>query len=474
VGQLGGETRAVAVQGAYAYIGVGPRLVVVDISNPAHPAVVGQTTVLTARPFFVEQVQVAGAYVYMVGAGCDSYDLCHGYNGMWVIDVSDPTAPREVSSYVTPGPAHAVYLAGSYAYVGWGKCRSLGSGWWECDGGLQVVNVADPTVPEEVGIYRASGEVNGVSIAGAYAYVTARNFHNSKLLVVDVSDPTRPVTAGVNSDWHNYIGGIYVSGTHAYVLDGSLDVIDVSDPGRPVTVGGYAPPGFARDVFVAGRYAYLAAEDAGLRVVDVSDSHMPLEVGFYDSPGVAEDAYVAGPYAYLADGSGGLLILRFTPTASASISPAGGSLVSPRDHTTYTFAAGTFTDTVILNHVTLSPGSSPSTDNLLGIGHSFVVTAVYSSTGQPARPTRPYTVTVQYTDAEKGPVVASTLGLFHWDGTCWIDGQWEREATSVVDPVHNTVTATPNDFGLWAVLGETRRMFLPVVLRKSVCQKPGF
>ena len=35
VGQIGGETNAVAVQGSYAYVGVGPRLVVVDVSSPA-------------------------------------------------------------------------------------------------------------------------------------------------------------------------------------------------------------------------------------------------------------------------------------------------------------------------------------------------------------------------------------------------------------------------------------------------------
>ncbi|MGQ9854480.1 MAG: hypothetical protein ACUVTG_13900, partial [Candidatus Oleimicrobiaceae bacterium] len=38
VGHIGGSTFAVAVQGGYAYIGVGPRLVILNISDPAHPA----------------------------------------------------------------------------------------------------------------------------------------------------------------------------------------------------------------------------------------------------------------------------------------------------------------------------------------------------------------------------------------------------------------------------------------------------
>jgi hypothetical protein len=40
VGQIGGATRAVSIQGDYAYIGLGPRLAVLDISNPAAPTVV--------------------------------------------------------------------------------------------------------------------------------------------------------------------------------------------------------------------------------------------------------------------------------------------------------------------------------------------------------------------------------------------------------------------------------------------------
>lgn len=44
VGQIGGVTYAVA-RGNYAYIGVGLRLVILDVSIRAHPTFVGQTGV---------------------------------------------------------------------------------------------------------------------------------------------------------------------------------------------------------------------------------------------------------------------------------------------------------------------------------------------------------------------------------------------------------------------------------------------
>jgi len=56
VGQIGGATYAVAVQGNYAYVGVGPRLVILNTADLTNPVVVGQTGVL---PGIVEDLVVA-------------------------------------------------------------------------------------------------------------------------------------------------------------------------------------------------------------------------------------------------------------------------------------------------------------------------------------------------------------------------------------------------------------------------------
>ncbi len=87
---------------------------------------------------------------------------------------------------------------------------------------------------------------------------------------------------------------------------------------------------------------------------------------------------------------------------------------------------------------------------------------VYSATGQPAglAPGQTFTLTVGYTDEERGPAVEDTLALYWWE-----NGQWQREATSQVDPAQNTVTARPGHLSLWGVLGQTRRVYLPTVLR---------
>lgn len=65
IGHMGGDTRTVATQGNYAYVGEGPRLTVMDVSNPVTPTVVDKTLPM---PGLVGHVAVAGGYAY-VAAG---------------------------------------------------------------------------------------------------------------------------------------------------------------------------------------------------------------------------------------------------------------------------------------------------------------------------------------------------------------------------------------------------------------------
>jgi hypothetical protein len=116
VGQISGATFAVAVQGNYAYIGVGPRLVVLNISNKASPVMVGQTNIL---PGFVEDVAVAGNYAYIADG-----------SGLRVVNVANPNAPTEVGFIDTPGYAQSVTVSGNNAYI-----ADQGSG-------LRIIDVA--------------------------------------------------------------------------------------------------------------------------------------------------------------------------------------------------------------------------------------------------------------------------------------------------------------------------------------------
>jgi hypothetical protein len=76
-----------------------------------------------------------------------------------VIDVSNPSSPREVGAYDTPGNASGVAISGAYAYVADGGA------------GLRVIDISNPSSPREVGFYDTPGYARGVAVSGAYAYV---------------------------------------------------------------------------------------------------------------------------------------------------------------------------------------------------------------------------------------------------------------------------------------------------------------
>ncbi len=146
---------------------------------------------------------------------------------------------------------------------------------------------------------------------------------------------------------------------------------------------------------------------------------------------------------------------------AGTIPTSGGLLVA--SGIVMQFPPHTFTDTVVITHTARSPDSAPPLgSNLTGIDHFFDIEAIYEGTGQAAQPApgKAYTVTLSYTDEEKGPAIENTLALYYWNGA-----QWVQEASSQVNTADNTVTAAATHLSLWGVLGETRRVYLPLVVR---------
>lgn len=157
---------------------------------------------------------------------------------------------------------------------------------------------------------------------------------------------------------------------------------------------------------------------------------------------------------------GGSAILRFNPISASSVSPTGGSLASPSGDTTFTFSNDTFpsTATVTFSALASLPHGAAS---LIGIGHNFELSALINATSETAQPAQPYTIVIQYNDAEINSfVIENTLALYFWNGS-----EWEKEPTSIVNTASNTVIASPSHFSKWAVLGESRTVFLPFILK---------
>jgi uncharacterized repeat protein (TIGR01451 family) len=290
IGQMGGTMRAVAVAGNYAYVGFGLRLVVMDVSNPASPLVVGQSPFL---PNVIEDIALSGNLAYVAS----------GASGLQIIDISSPASPVRRGGYDTSGTAHAVFTAGTLTYVADGSS------------GLQIIDVGDPANPVRRGGYDTPEEAWDVTVTNDLAYLASGG---SLLQIIDVSDPTNPWRRG-GYDLPDYGASVAVAkvGNLAYVADANhgLFIIDVGNPANPAFRGSYATLGYARDVVVSGDLAYMADYSQGLQIIDVSDPANPSRLGGYDTPGLAETIALRGNLAYVADYSHGLQIIDVSDPA---------------------------------------------------------------------------------------------------------------------------------------------------------------
>ena len=291
----------VAVSAGYAYVAdLSEGLVVVRVSETSEVVEEGLWEPLGWKTYM--DVAVSGQYAF-VAAG-----------DLFVIDVSDPAHPAQVGSCLTPGDARSVEVSDDYAFVG------------DKGGGLRVIDVSDPASPVEVGAWNIEtygGVVNGVAVAGTYAYATGTTITtmpSGGLWVIDVSDPSAPLEVGqcITGGAESTTWGVELSGQYAYVaatLDGLL-VIDVQDPAHPAVLGSCDTPGTAFDVSVAGGYAYVAASSAGVRVVDTSDPSSPSEIAHWDTPGYAGRVLVADGKAFVS--AGALQVVDVSNPASPS------------------------------------------------------------------------------------------------------------------------------------------------------------
>ena len=127
------------MQGHYAYVGVGLRLVVLDVSDPASPLEVGSTTPF---PYFVEDIAISGTLACVAAS----------MEGLKTVDVSDPTNPRLAGVYAAarivsgtacPGCTAEVFSRAEvdgYAYLGSTMADSFGRRTWS--GRIAGVSIA--------------------------------------------------------------------------------------------------------------------------------------------------------------------------------------------------------------------------------------------------------------------------------------------------------------------------------------------
>lgn len=325
-GQLGGASQAIAVSetGAIAYLGVGPRVVMLDISAPGNLRETAQSEVL---PEVVEDIVIRDGHAY----------VADGSAGLYVMDVSDANAPRIVGRWSGPSGVSvarglSVRLSGDYAYLADGSA------------GLQIIDISNPAKPAGVSVV-TEVTPQTVAVSDGYAYVDSPS---EGVTVIDVSDPRRPRMVAQSKGLPNPMAIEVVDG-FIYIAGGLPDkpglfVIDASDPENPACVG-RCEIANAGALALAGKLAYVSNGWGGLDIIRITYPALPSRIGGYETTGHAEAVAVSAGRAYIAEGYGGLEVVDVsspaTPVGLASYATTSIHDVAVSDRYAYVVSAYT-------------------------------------------------------------------------------------------------------------------------------------
>lgn len=429
---------------------------VTDITNPA------AASILHSMSYDFDDAAFAEGYGYWVTRTTLTSDA---EAELQIFDMTNPQSPQQVGSLVLHTPwwaADGARLVVNYPYVYVGADA------------LYVTDVSDPTQPLLITTVPSPQNIRYEDLTqeGQYLYLTS----GPSLQILDMAAPDAPVEVSTTEllTFTGSIAALRVIGDYAYVGQRSeIAIIDVTNPLLPTLASSYVIGGFISRIEAVDDYLFIIHNQydsypdgdfiGGLQIFNVAqDPTAPVEVAFHRPMLYPRDIALDGNMIYTANGPEGVFAFRFTPPVATTVTAVStATLNSPFDQTSYIFPAGTFSNTVTVTHTQKTTTDLPSFGSVAEIDHNFVVTAVYSDTAQPAEvsPGHTYTLTIQYSHAQIAGVIENSLTLYRWDGQAW-----QAEPDFVLDDLNNTLTATLDQPGQFAVLGETYRQFLPVIV----------
>ena len=270
----------VAVAGNYAYMAAYYFFRIIDVSDPSNPSEAGSVL----APEMPYAVALSGSHAYLAD-----------FTGVQVVSITDPANPQIVGFVDTPGAARDVEIAGSLAYV--------------AGGGLQVVDVSNPTAPALVGDGLALVGGGHLAVQGQLALM-ARGFYG--LTAIDISTPSSPQVVATLDTLQGDTYAVVIDGDYAYTAQGSFSgksavyVIDISNPSSMAIVASVDLYGGTQNIAKHGNTLYARP---GVRVIDVVDPAHPQFVGGMVTPVGSDGIAASDDYVFVVDTYGDLTIV---------------------------------------------------------------------------------------------------------------------------------------------------------------------
>ena len=282
----------ISLKGNIAYIAGLNVLTAVDISNPHAPYIVDTATNADDWLNWVDDMEISGDRIYLCNdSGLAVFDISNpanialigqyhqyksnglavtdslvfvitSYDGLIVLDASDPSAIYELTRYDLDGARVEIVDTLAFAIAG----------------GLVILNIADPMNVTEVS-RSSSGGMQGPVAFEVKNDLACVNSPYIGTHVIDISNPESPV---LTSSINEYYGGMDIDLRDTLaVLSGwvwGLTILNVADPTEPEFVGQYRAAYFGDRMAIKGDYAYSLASGR-LQAVNLSRPQDPYLAG---------------------------------------------------------------------------------------------------------------------------------------------------------------------------------------------------
>lgn len=206
----------------------------------------------------------------------------------------------------------------------------------------------------------------------------------------------------------------------------------------------------------------LQLENGLLAVADTQEGKDALEQLYtIDGFAPADDSYYDIIRDYVA-----FYDIEFATCSEATpvTKESGGTIeyTSDNGHDTTLHISPDAVDQTTQINIAPIPAITNLPSNYKTAGDAFEITAVVSGTTQTVSVLETaYELRVEYDGNDLSDVQEQSLGLHFWE-----DGDWVKEPSSSVDTINDLVSANPDHFSLWAIMGEKiYAVYLPYTIR---------
>jgi hypothetical protein len=281
---------------------------ILDISDPRAPKMMAQIEV--PMHTHSHKVRVRNGLMLVNSEAFPRNRVQPGFvGGLRIYDVADPAKPREIGFHRTGGGGvHRFDFDGRHAYISTDMDGYTGQI-------TMIVDLADPTRPREVARWWLPGQWTAGGDIPDWPALSHRTHHPLRygdrlyvscceggFAILDVSDVAKPsVMARVKSHWgymtHTVMPlvsaaapgrDLVVAVDEGWNLLGGFWITDITERDKPKVIGEYLlPDGGGPGLWgahqpheaVVDDLVFIAWLSHGLRVLDIADPYKPREIG---------------------------------------------------------------------------------------------------------------------------------------------------------------------------------------------------